>query len=509
MRSPLLRRFLSLIPAVLLLALPASATWSIVAINVRTGEVGVASATCLENFNLKKWTPVVVVGVGGAAAQSIIDSNATNRRTIWQSYRQTDLTPTEILDLLRADASFQNRQYGIVAFEGAPVTFTGNRAGAAAFGVTGEIDDYVYAVQGNLLTADSVVLAAETAFREPGDMGQRLMAAMQAARALGGDGRCSCSPNRPTNCGAPPPNFTKSAHCGYTIVARMGDIDGVCNTNQGCASGTYYLALNIAGQNSSAGALDPVEQLQTRYDNWRANRVGEPDGLLSKVRAPRALPADGVTQRDVTVILHDLDGVRLQQGGATVSVTTRDGGPSIATVGPVVDNGDGSYSFTLTAGTTPGEDEFVITADGGFVRAATLYPYLAVRSDVVTPLHAGVDSLSAGCPTVAPFTLNEPAAAGETYLLVASLTGTTPGWSILGATLPLNPPLYSVLGGVPSGRLPGSLGVLDADGRAEAAFAGGSQYLTNLIGRRLDFAALLVGPGGVSATNAVGFDVGP
>ena len=41
---------------------------------------------------------------------------------------------------------------------------------------------------------------------------ERFMAGLQAGRALGGDGRCSCSFNDPTSCGVPPPDFEKSAH---------------------------------------------------------------------------------------------------------------------------------------------------------------------------------------------------------------------------------------------------------------------------------------------------------
>ena len=49
-------------------------TWSIVCVNMETGEVCVASATCLGgNFPLKRWLPVIVVGKGAAAAQSAIE----------------------------------------------------------------------------------------------------------------------------------------------------------------------------------------------------------------------------------------------------------------------------------------------------------------------------------------------------------------------------------------------------------------------------------------------------
>ena len=54
-----------------------------------------------------------------------------------------------------------------------------------------------------------------------------------AARALGGDGRCSCSVSQPTSCGVPPPGFQKSAHVAVFVVARLGDTNGLCNRIRG------------------------------------------------------------------------------------------------------------------------------------------------------------------------------------------------------------------------------------------------------------------------------------
>src|SRR5262245_21046759 len=211
--TAMLRRALFPLLGLLLLATQPRATWSIVCVNLKTREVGVASATCLANFSLRTGVPVIAVGEGAAAAQSFIDTTGQNRRLIFLSFRDTDETPAQILARLAAqDESHQSRQYGIVNFVGDPVTFTGRLDGRAATGVTGQIDDIRNAIQGNVLTGNEVVLAAEAAFRDAkGDMGQKMMAAMEAARALGGDGRCSCSESAPRSCGVPPPNFTKSA----------------------------------------------------------------------------------------------------------------------------------------------------------------------------------------------------------------------------------------------------------------------------------------------------------
>jgi hypothetical protein len=336
------------------------------------------------------------------------------------------------------------------------------------------------------------------------------MAAMEAARALGGDGRCSCSINNATGCGAPPPGFTKSAHCGFVIVARIGDVDAPCDPNKGCAQGSYYMILNVAGQNAGNPDPDPVLQLQTKYDAWRANHVGRPDGILSTVDAVQSMPADGATKRTVTVRLADVDGAPLASGGASVVVATVDGLPSLASVGPVVDNGDGSYAFELTSGTRVGLDRFVITADDG-AEKATLYPYLDVRLDAPAPLHAGFDAVSASRGATVPFVVSEPSKPKGVYWILGSLSGTVPGLRFGPFTVPLNPDTFtwSTFRLAGSAMLPGTQGFLDASGRAEGAFVAGPGQLLSLAGARIDWAAVVLGKGPPLATNAVGFDVLP
>ena len=52
------------------LASSVGATWSIVIVDRRTGEVGVATATCLTGPNIRRTVPVIVVGKGAAAADT-------------------------------------------------------------------------------------------------------------------------------------------------------------------------------------------------------------------------------------------------------------------------------------------------------------------------------------------------------------------------------------------------------------------------------------------------------
>lgn len=485
----------------------ASATWSIVCVDVRTREVGVATATCLESFNLRSGVPVIYVGEGAAAAQSFLDSFASNRRLIFASFRDTEETPAEILArLAQQDAGHQTRQYGIVNFAGAPVTFTGAQAGAAATGVTGQVGDLVYAIQGNILTGNVVVFAAEEAFRTTkGDMGQKLMAAMEAARSFGGDGRCSCS-GPPTSCGAPPPQFEKSAHVGCVLIARVGDDNGVCTVQRGCASGEYWLQLNFRGD---AADPDPVFVLQERYDKWRANHYLRPDGLNSRHGGPVKLPADGVTERTITVELFDIEGYRVPHGGALVEVATVDGLPPLATIGPVTDLGDGRYTFSLRAGTTTGVDRLAIRAtdvnpaDPEDIVRATLYPYLEVTSvdDALFVSESEVSAAAGGRPE---FVVNRPDAPGAAYRLVARLGFAEDAGPrrVMHGGLPLLPLDQSPF-------FPAAPQRLDARGRGAAPLDLAPGALAPLVGRRVVVTGYVLDGGGLSATNAAAFDVVP
>ncbi len=494
------RRFFLVLLALLAWSPSASATWSIVAVNKRTGEVCIASATCIPRVDLTEWTPVILVGRGGGVTQSVLD-DGSNKLRILEGFLAGD-SPQAILTRIRAeDPGVRTRQFGIVDFTHGPVTYTGGQAGQARKGVAGTVGDIVYAIQGNVLASENVITQCEATLRtSSGDLGQRVLAAMVRARELGGDGRCSCIPESLGDCGVPPPGFEKSAHVGFLLLARMGDADGSCVLGESCASGPYYLRLNVKGGNALHDDPDPVDQLVERYATWRAARAGRPDGILSRVHAVASLPADGQTERTVTVELVDLEGQPILHGGALLDVSTESGAPALSTPGPVSDHGDGKYSFTLRAGKETGVDRFVIRARDELVRA-TLYPYLEVRSDPAQALHAGQDRVSASAPEPVPFVVSQPARAGAKFWLFARLSAhKLRGFGPVAARF--------VVPGV-SPFFPGPPGVLDAEGRGAASYLVPAGVLAPLIGLRLEWIAEFYGPGPTLASNVVSFDVIP
>lgn len=351
----------------------ARATWSIIICDSATGEVAVGSATCLTFFDLRQLLPVVLVDVGGAAAQSAIDSGADNRQLIHDQLLGCS-DPDDILAILeQIDPAHQSRQYGIVDMKGRATTFTGSNAGAFADGIIGQVGTLTYAIQGNVITGMPVLTEAENAIlNTAGDLPDKLMAAMEAARDMGGDGRCSCSQQEPDGCGAPPPDFDKSAHIGFMIVARRGDSDALCNGQQGCAAGDYFMNFNRAQQQGFDP--DPVDAMRLEFDQWRNDHVGRPDAVQSTVSvSPDPLPTDGVSTAIMTINLRDWQQTPITASISDFSITHAEESDNVTTIGAITDQGGGVFTVELTAGQRAGTDAFIISVDDG-MRPVQLTP---------------------------------------------------------------------------------------------------------------------------------------
>jgi len=363
-----------LLGALLLLAPPARSTWSIVAVDTRTGEVVIGAATCL-NLDLEDFLPVIRVGVGGACAQSAIDSTGQNRLIIWNGM-QNGLDAEQILAALLAANPQTTKQYGIATMQGEPVTFDGTAVADAHYGVARTIDGVSYAIQGNILTGIQVITNAENAFLSTeGDLAQRVMAAMEGARVFGGDGRCSCVVS-PTGCGCPPSSFLLADLTAYLIVARMGDSDGSCPTSGGCATGTYFCNLNSIGV---IAGVDPVIRLQSMHQAFRAGLVGRTDQLQTLV-TPRSssLPADSTSEVQVEVELRDIEGNPVADSAATISIDRVYSGPPLAKIIAVERLDSSRFRITLRSRNRVGEARWRLTSHQNGVNVL-LWPELVVQ----------------------------------------------------------------------------------------------------------------------------------
>src|SRR3989441_7646033 len=262
--------------AVLAIASPASATWSIVAVDRTTSRIVIASATCVDRDDdfLKGVQAVIVPGKGVAACQAAVDNTHQNQMLVFQELqRGTD--PKDIINLLSNDPAYQSRQFGIVDLQGRRAGHSGLTNGYVSQDLQGQVPgtEIFYSIQGNILRPGRVVPNAVQAFiHTTGAITDRVMAAMEAADGSGGDSRCTC-PDWPTD-GVKPavPCDGKTAHVAYILMAERTDTNGDSHNN-----GTYAMYLTVAQPGSDRGPnaikegenLNPVKTLRMRYDAWK------------------------------------------------------------------------------------------------------------------------------------------------------------------------------------------------------------------------------------------------
>ena len=156
-------------------------TYSIVARDAQTGELGVGVQS--QAFNTGAWVPWARPGVGAIATQSF-----TDRR---YGYRGLELlaagrSPQDALDELRAvDELAHLRQVAFLDASGRTAQWTGGGCVPCAGNAAGEN----WAAQGNMLAAEAWHVMGEAFEEASGSLAQRLLAALDAAEAAGGDFR--------------------------------------------------------------------------------------------------------------------------------------------------------------------------------------------------------------------------------------------------------------------------------------------------------------------------------
>ena len=162
----------------------AHATWSVIAVDMATGRIVIASATCVNQNDmfLMGVQAVVVPGVGVAACQAGVDGTHANQMLVFHELRKgTD--PKRIIELLSADPQYQSRQFGIVDLKGRSAGHSGLTNGYVSQDIQGRVPgtQIYYSIQGNILRPGEVVPNAVKAFLATnGAITDRVMAAMDA-----------------------------------------------------------------------------------------------------------------------------------------------------------------------------------------------------------------------------------------------------------------------------------------------------------------------------------------
>ena len=218
-------------------------TFSIVALDSITGEVGSAGASCVDmfmtGFSTNDFLGQLIPNIGAINTQAWYNStnqtNATNRMNLGD-------TPSQIIDWLilnDVQSTPELRQYGIVAMvNGSPqaAAYTGISTDSYKNHIIGDN----YAIQGNILLGQEVLDSIESRFlNTSGDLTCKLMAALQGANMVGADTRCSS-------------NGTSSLFA-FVKVSQPSDIFG-------------SPSFNISVRTHSNSGIEPIDSLQNLFD---------------------------------------------------------------------------------------------------------------------------------------------------------------------------------------------------------------------------------------------------
>lgn len=225
--------------AVALVPQVSGATYSIVATDSATAQIGGAGTSCVGTLSVRIiYGPAP--GHGAIHAQATINLAGRNRGA---ALLMQDVDPVDIIAEI-TDPSFDPRasvrQYGVVDLSGRSAGFTGEDDLPFAADQQGNVDSYTYSVQGNILTSANVLNNAEQAFLMDGcDLADKLMLALEAG-ARDGEGDSRCTPR-----GIP----SDSAFIEVDDDSGKGSLLRIEITN--------------------TGTLNPLIPLREQFDAWR------------------------------------------------------------------------------------------------------------------------------------------------------------------------------------------------------------------------------------------------
>jgi uncharacterized Ntn-hydrolase superfamily protein len=299
-------------------------TFSIVAVDTVTREIGSAGASCVGPIN----------GVGAFILSDVIEGvGAIHTQASWLSANQVNArqrmllneSPQQIISWLVANDAQGNpttRQYGIVDLRrnGESAAYTGvncldykNHAIGAG-----------YAVQGNILLGQVIIDTIRNTFlRTPGPLADRLMRALEAAKIIGADTRCA--------------SRNTSSQSGFVKVVRIGD------------GARPYLQHIVP---TTASGVEPIDSLRRMFNRWKDSLRTKVDPFLSRLQTDRdTLLANGASQAVITIIPRNNSDTLLASGRTILLSRTGAG-----TLSVVTDLGNGTYVAAITAPSAVGTD---------------------------------------------------------------------------------------------------------------------------------------------------------
>lgn len=247
-------------------------TWSVVGVDPKTGDVGVAVASCVPSFG--DAVAALVPGKGAAATQAGFD--VRNRNKVFEAIKQ-GLTAEQVIAQVTDpawDKDTDRRQYGVVTMHNGFVRTAGFttpvRQGLLP-GENGAVPRYagVMADPGRGVSAQGNTLAGPEVVQWPLDMyrwedptgfnslADRLMRAIEAGSRAGGDVRCNDG------------NVRQTTSMAVILVARGTDppyaAENIGMTDAG-TNKAPWLSLSVK---TERGGENPLLELRRQYDKWR------------------------------------------------------------------------------------------------------------------------------------------------------------------------------------------------------------------------------------------------
>ena len=179
-----------------ILSTMAQDTFSIVAVDEATGEIGSAGASCLDDTQFPGSGGAFIIsdilpGRGAIHTQSFyLAANQNNARTRMEAGD----TPDELITWLAInDVQGNNtqRQYGVVDFDENGVGRAKAFTGINCLPYRGQRVGSNYSIQGNILLGPEILDSMEARFiSSTGTLAERLMFSLQGANVPGADSRC-------------------------------------------------------------------------------------------------------------------------------------------------------------------------------------------------------------------------------------------------------------------------------------------------------------------------------
>jgi uncharacterized Ntn-hydrolase superfamily protein len=155
-------------------------TYSIVARDTKTGEIGVAVQS--HYFSVGARVPWAEAGIGAVATQSFTE--VTYGPLGLELMKSGKTAEQALKSLLASDNGQDVRQVAMIDANGVVAAHTGKKCIAAAGHITGKD----YSVQANLMENSNVWPAMSKAFEAAqGSLAERMLAALEAAQKAGGD----------------------------------------------------------------------------------------------------------------------------------------------------------------------------------------------------------------------------------------------------------------------------------------------------------------------------------